>query len=340
MTSDWTDFWNFGAGSTAAEVKINQGTKARLFMADLLAATGEQSQAAVRDVIAKAWWNVNCFDEHTWGADNSLTVNHPQVQSQAHLKDNYAYLGREQAEYALLDGLEKLAQNPEMSMVQGVVLVVNPAPVKQEVAVPVPEWWRQAGKRHRTARFTTRQRLDQPAEAPLCGPFKMDPLSWRIIPLDKLKSMESSALVNHTEVDLSVDPGQMEVPDRSSDRCPENTIESPYYRLSYNPRTGRILSVVDKSTDREIVDKSSKWSFFQLIREYPDHLHDGERKALYNRAQEWENTDRSCWNPDWVARRESIDRFDGFEVEVLPDGVRLRLRYQMADMELVEQESP
>lgn len=334
---DWTDYWNFGCGSTAVETAINQGTKPRLYSADMIRAQVGCEDDRAGKVLDQAWWNVNCFDEHTWGADNALDTRHPQVRTQAYLKDILAYKGREQAEYGLIDALEHLSGNPEGSFNQDGVLLVNTGPTDWKQFIPVPEWWRQVGKRHRTARFTYKNRYDQLNEAPLYGPIDLPAHSWRFIVFDDLVEAAKSNSLKHTMAELPpVLPG-VEPANHDYKRNLVNTIASKYYRLSYDPRTGRIIGLYDKTNKREILDKSSQWTFFQLVRETPDPLYDGDRKAIYTRDQKKENFEISCWKNDRVAKYETVSKFNGCDVEESPSGLTLVLRFAGAGLRELEQ---
>ncbi|MFH1851773.1 MAG: glycoside hydrolase [Candidatus Neomarinimicrobiota bacterium] len=334
---DWTDYWNFGSASTAVETALNQGTKPRLYSADMIRSTQDRTNAHTTAILEKAWWNVNCFDEHTWGAFNSLDTHHPQVRTQAYLKDILAHTGREQAEYALIDALELLARNPAGSYTQDGVLLVNTSPARRDCYAAVPEWWRQEGKRHRTPRFTYQNRYDQLQDSPLCGPLEMPPFSWKFVDFKELPVAAPDDSLSHSECELPpVAPG-VEPANHKYSRRLNNTVESRYYRLTYDPRTGRITGLFDKTNHREILDTSGPWTFFQLVREAPDPLVDGDRKALYTRDQKKENFEISCWNNDWVAKREGLTEYLGFEIIEQVSGLTLVLRFRGAGLRKLEQ---
>ncbi len=327
-SGDWTDYWNFGAASTARVLAVNQRSKPKLAVSEVLAVWNGNNSDVKKKLNDDAWFNINCFDEHTWGAFNSLQKDHPQVLAQAAFKDILAYRGRELSQYLLFDELEKLADNPECGYDQEGILLVNSGPGEKEVYVPVPDWWKEAGKRHRTARLTYNQYAEQFADAPLYGPVKLAPFSWRKLSFSELNEVVILEGLNNQE-SIVFDRGvTIDAPNDESPRQPVNLIESPFYRLEYNPRTGRILGLWDKQLDRQVLDLTSQWSFFQLVREIPDPLFDGDRKAMYNRAQYKEIYDQSCWNYDWVARREGADVFDGFETKKAPDGISLIRRFK------------
>lgn len=88
---DWTDFWNFGSASSARETAINQENRRKLITADALEAclaaaddergdspSPRQADEGTRD---EAWWNLQFYDEHTWGLTPRSTL--PRVQTPA-----------------------------------------------------------------------------------------------------------------------------------------------------------------------------------------------------------------------------------------------------------------
>jgi hypothetical protein len=118
---DWTDYWNFGAASSARETAINRESRRRLNTADALeaalaaAGAGEDDRPPTRRAAPgtrdRAWWNLQFYDEHTWGADTSITAPESEdVRSQWNHKANYAYEARTLSQLRRRDGLAELAR--------------------------------------------------------------------------------------------------------------------------------------------------------------------------------------------------------------------------------------
>ena len=121
---DWTDFWNFGSISSAREVATNRENRRRLTTADALEAglTGIDAERSERDPTRRstsgtreqAWWAVEFFDEHTWGADSSVsTPHHDDVRNQWTHKANYAYEARSKSTMLQRDAVAELARRIE-----------------------------------------------------------------------------------------------------------------------------------------------------------------------------------------------------------------------------------
>jgi hypothetical protein len=119
---DWTDFWNFGAGSSARETGMNRESRRRLRTADGLEAhlsalgRGAPDREATRrgeeGTRAAAWWDLAFYDEHTWGA--STSVGDPaggDARSQWHQKAGYAYDARAGSGLLRRDALAELARH-------------------------------------------------------------------------------------------------------------------------------------------------------------------------------------------------------------------------------------
>ncbi|WP_276256658.1 hypothetical protein [Halomontanus rarus] len=118
---DWTDFWNFGSASSAWETAINRESRRRLETADALEAglalagagapdrhPSRRSASGSRDA---AWWALNLYDEHTWGADVSVGEPHGEdTRAQWHHKANYAYEARSHSNRLQRDGLAELTR--------------------------------------------------------------------------------------------------------------------------------------------------------------------------------------------------------------------------------------
>ena len=72
VKGDFTPYWEDGAGSSARETALNRGSAERLVQAETLFALLQPSAyPAAR--FQQAWRNVILYDEHTWGAYNSIS---------------------------------------------------------------------------------------------------------------------------------------------------------------------------------------------------------------------------------------------------------------------------
>ncbi|MGO8747734.1 MAG: glycosyl hydrolase-related protein [Thermoguttaceae bacterium] len=72
VRGDFTPYWDDGGSSTARETAINRNAAERLVQAETLWAMFNPRQYPAVE-FADAWRNVILYDEHTWGAGNSIT---------------------------------------------------------------------------------------------------------------------------------------------------------------------------------------------------------------------------------------------------------------------------
>ncbi len=89
IRGDLTGYWEDGAGSTAREEAMNRASAARLVQAGTLASI--RGMALPEPARKAAWRDVVLWDEHTWGADRSISdPDLPDVVAQWHLKQRFA----------------------------------------------------------------------------------------------------------------------------------------------------------------------------------------------------------------------------------------------------------
>jgi hypothetical protein len=72
VAGDFTPYWEDGGSSTARETATNRTAAERLVQAEMLWALSRPRQYPAVE-FANAWRNVILYDEHTWGAGNSIT---------------------------------------------------------------------------------------------------------------------------------------------------------------------------------------------------------------------------------------------------------------------------
>lgn len=97
FAGDITPYWEDGALSTLKELGITRRASERLVQTEILSAIRATLTAIratyrpPRSIFDDAWKNVNLFDEHTWGAWNSVSdPDNPFAVSQWRVKQQYA----------------------------------------------------------------------------------------------------------------------------------------------------------------------------------------------------------------------------------------------------------
>ena len=133
MRGDWTDWWNFGAGSTAQETAQSQRGQRDLDMAINLHAWKEAGSARRWDELAAAAkTSLALYAEHTWGADRSVSQPYSQeTRTQQLLKLATAAEGASYARMLRRDGLETLAEYAGGETPHLLVYNPHPVPVRQ-----------------------------------------------------------------------------------------------------------------------------------------------------------------------------------------------------------------
>lgn len=138
MRGDWTDWWNFGAGSTAHET-----SQAMRGQRDLDAALAAESwhpgetprrRAMLHDVARNG---LALYAEHTWGADRSISHPYsPETRTQQLLKLATVADGASVARMLRRDALEQLAIDAGGDEPTLLVFNPHPFPVTQSVRLP------------------------------------------------------------------------------------------------------------------------------------------------------------------------------------------------------------
>jgi alpha-mannosidase len=301
LSGDWTDYWNFGCASTAGHVARSRAAKRALATADRLATAPRP--AAVACVAERARDLLDLFDEHTWSFWDTLARPEPALV-QDHLKAAAAIEARELAGYVLTHELETLTGNPRQAEVgPNHVLFVNPSPLVRAEYVDIPTAWRKPGPRLRCERFTPAVAT----EMETVGPIELPPWGSRRVPLASLVPAVEDTRVRHEDRRMPTTFRAFNNVRIEMARRGDAILESPTHRLTYDPASGRVLGLLDKTLDWEVVPPYREYDLFDFVRERPDALLDGRREAIYERDIDREKVDQSCWKV-WRAVRERATR--------------------------------
>jgi hypothetical protein len=273
----WPDYWTDGVASTAFETGLNRAAHSDLISAEKASALAAKLDPGKSfrfpgDEIREAYDLAMLYDEHTWGAYNS--IDDPQselARGQWALKSSFAYRAREASRTLLRRGTEALAK---LISADGdhEFAVFNPLswPRTDVVRVPLP------GGPLREAKGKLRvidRRLGSDAKFQMLGDDALLVVA-RDIPsmgyaVFAVRPGEGAAAASS--------PGKEgSGPGGTPGRGPSSAIENRFYRVILDPKTGGISSLLDKETGRELVDKSSAWPLNAYIYEQPE----GGRKAV------------------------------------------------------------
>ena len=323
---DWTDFWSFGVGSAPVGTAVNRRSKPLLHTAEALGADPA--------LIAEAAEHVDLFDEHSWSHWNADPAN-PQAQSIETIKQAEAHAGHELAAFAVMDGLERLAGNPVADKGIAGVLFYNQTEHPRTVALDLPESWftEQTPATERTYRPSRMAYENRPWRVPAAdearrelGPIELAPGQWRVIALDQLPAPRFPDNPKHELIQHRSSARELNFASAVNRVAAIGRIESPFHVLTYDSDSGRITSLTDKASGREILRPRPGMDLLSFVHERPDPLVDASRRAFYRRDLDREMVDESCWVP-WTPLRRPAERVLSCTVEERAGRIILERRF-------------
>jgi alpha-mannosidase len=142
VTGDFTPYWEDGAASSARETGFNREAAERLTQAERLwAMLDPESYPA--DEFYEAWRDVILYDEHTWGAHNSISAPEGEfAKGQWRIKQAFALDADRQSRELLDEAVKGLATASDQVRA---ALVFNTSSWPRTDLVVVPKDWRLPG---------------------------------------------------------------------------------------------------------------------------------------------------------------------------------------------------
>ena len=156
LRGDFTPYWEDGAASTSADTALNRRTAERLVQTQALWSM-LQPKLPLHEKVDAAWEKLIMYDEHTWGAWNSISAPDDDFAAQqAEYKQRFALDGKAKTDAILTEILAGCAKEGS-----GVVEVVNTHAQAQTGLVRLTAEQSTAGDRVETAsgRAVVSQRL-------------------------------------------------------------------------------------------------------------------------------------------------------------------------------------
>lgn len=285
VSGDWTDFWNFGAGSTPFEVKYNRIAnqnikKASLF--EVLVNPMEQHYKRLKD---QATMNSLLYNEHTWGAANSITEPYSlQAVIGKNKKKEYCFDALSQSAYVLNEVQDRYFDIRHQNEEIGYFTFTNTSGYSQIIQTKVPKYLLE-NTPYLTA-FKSNIYLHETIED--------DNLLYG--PIIELPAFASKSIGVEEFKERKVEPIEFG----------KGIFETENFKLIMDRKTGKITSLMDKETQRELVNDEEFGLFDYVVETIDASKNPQQRSTFFPRDIELANYSISVWNHDWQGVREAI----------------------------------
>ncbi|HVU10539.1 MAG TPA: glycoside hydrolase family 38 C-terminal domain-containing protein, partial [Phototrophicaceae bacterium] len=308
LRGDWTDFWNFGAGSSAVETAANRGSRERLRSADAIYAGlravtgGKWAQQSFQRYRKQAWESLFLWDEHTWGADLALrSPGSLDTYSQWNYKANYAYQAHSLSLLLQRDALADFAQQVTRTNADD-LLVFNPLPFERTISGDVPH---HVTSPRGIASDTTSGRHAQ----------DRDTGTNFTLPATQVPALGYAVVARSALIPVEAEPKFSE----------DAVIDNERYRITFDLEHGGISSLYDKQLDYEWVDAGARYGLNSYVHEQvADQNAPWARHLLFR--QDWNAPLAEIpagWQTGWRAQRRGVRRLLAHRVYHTPLGIRV-----------------
>ena len=304
---DWTDYWNFGAISSARETAVGRTSRARLRTADMLHAwlegVGVEKDNGGADLPgrdpqtllstagtyrAQAWQALETWHEHTWGWWGHVSEpEHEDAATQWNHKAHLAYQARSYSRLLVRDGAAELGIRITRTPDDAIILF-NPLPwSRQAWGVIVPPICMREETMLSSGDDPSASRHGQ--DAAVSPPWRLEPVTvpaagYTVVPRNNIHAGEQPWERRHHEAGV---------------------IEDNLRRITFDREHGGMISWFDKTLDRELVDGTVPWRFGSVIHEAVADRSGDTRKRLSGPVDYSFGNDSRKWHPDWRAQRGS-----------------------------------
>jgi alpha-mannosidase len=261
----WPDYWTDGAASTSFETGINRQAHAELLSAEkwaLVASLVDRNFGFPQNEISEAYDNTMLYDEHTWGGWNSISDPESEfARGQWAIKSSFAYKAREIARTVMNRSTQALIQNIATAE-------------KYSFAVFNPLSW----ERTDIVKIALPQPLrDKKGNFALIDKRTGGEVGFQLLDQNTLAFLAQDVSAVGYAV-FTIVPDRTPAGGQPTARMLENTIENRFYKITVDPKSGGLSSIVDKESGQELVDLKAPHSLNQYIYENPE----GGRKAVDN----------------------------------------------------------
>lgn len=293
---EWTDYWNFGATSTAYETALNRRTYHRLFEGELALSL---TRTPPRQELAEAWENAYYYDEHTWGANTSVLQPFRQAaRSQLNQKLNYAYRARSLAQAIRLEAIDRVARSLGGRDEGYHVMALNPLPWARTERLLFPAAWLETDAAGSISHVAALDRLEASEQQ---GMGDQELAVSRSVRVPSLGYRLFSA------ADLAA-----EIPAARPRKVARARAENAWFRIELDARRGGIRSLFDRKRRLEWVDKKYEYSLggyvYEQVAGATESSRYGGRMKIFEEADWTRFMGYRGWHADWPAVRQSVSR--------------------------------
>ncbi|MEA3477971.1 MAG: glycoside hydrolase family 38 C-terminal domain-containing protein, partial [Bacteroidota bacterium] len=228
VSGDFTAFWEDGAISSARETAINQHSAERLVQAEALYAMLQPDHYPPGD-FRQCWTDVLLFNEHTWGAWNSISEPESEfTQHQWEVKKAFSVKA---------DSLSKALLDRTFSE----IIFRDGNPSQFEV-FNTSSWLRTGPVRVKNVSIPDKYILFDDAG---------DKVAWQKLSTGEIVFIAKSIPPMGSRV-FTIKPGRIRP---SIDlKINGNTLENEFYEVIINEQSGNISHLIDKDKNRELVN--------------------------------------------------------------------------------------
>ena len=344
---DWSDYWNFGAGSCARDTAMSRENESRLLAGDQLhafvgalhaiappaddpipgrAPATLLSRAA--EFRARGWHHLNVWNEHTFDADSSQhSPEGLDTASQWTQKSHLAQEGRSLSQMSQRDGVAELSLLVARDAGDALFLY-NPLPWPRTVAGPIDRVLyepRAGGTDPSSARHHQDRTLAKFIKGTMfLAATELPANGYVIVGRDRLLAeagrsapvalgWEGAGTASAFAGGAATQPALL---------ADAETIENGFFRLRFDRARGGIASWVDKRSGRELVDASAGWAFATPAHETVDR--DGDASGAFYTNTPWMDVPhRRGWRTDWPAKRGGATRVVSHAARRLPHAIEV-----------------
>ncbi len=305
---DWTDYWNFGAGSTPAETRIHKAVQRQIGQTRCLSTIAPQSPKTMRNLEEAAELAL-LFSEHTWGASEAITdPGKEMTKSQRTHKDHLAWDASALASYALGSALETLNQKPgtfSLTDSEARVTVYNPNPVTISSSILPLELPQDPSDLSESSLEALRIKAvlpyDEKPATYLKSAVEIPAFSRRSFTLQEIYEWQDPLqLTEWTRFTL----------EEANSNAYVRNMDIFSYHLSLDVMSGKILGL--KKGSREI--DGGSLGFASLVREQLAEEETNTRATFFPRDVMLGNLSKSVWNHEWQAERDIPKKLSRLEM--------------------------